>query len=73
MHTKTGPIETAETETAPVEVSETILTLDKPCKHSNRFSTQDPDAPINSVYVLKGNLPGIKDAKKIAVAIRIVE
>jgi hypothetical protein len=70
MIPKIAPV---ETETAPVELKETVLTLSKPCKHSNRFDTQDPDAPITSIYVLKGNMPEIKNAKKIAVTIRVVE
>lgn len=76
MPAKTAfPIETAlpETETGALEVTETILTLDKPCLHSNRFSTKDPDAPINSIYILKGNLPAIKTAKRVAVTIRVID
>lgn len=56
----------------PEEI-ETILELDKPCKHSNRFSTSNPDAPITSIYILKGNMPESKNAKKVKVTISVVE
>ena len=60
------------TETAPVELVETELEMSKPCKHSVRFDTKDLDAPLSSIYINR-SLPGIGQAKKVAVTIRIVE
>ena len=56
----------------PEEI-EVILELDKECKHSNRFGTQNPDSPVTSIYILKGNMPEVKKAKKVKVVLSVVE
>ncbi len=59
----------------PEEITlvETELTLERPCKHSVLFKTKDPNAVIENIYVSKANMPEIKNAKKVAVTVRIME
>lgn len=45
-----------------------IMTPDKSCVHSIRFATEDPKAPVKSVYVSR-EFPGIEQAKTVIVTI----
>lgn len=53
-------------------VSETVMTKDKDCKGSVRFSTDDLKARVTNVYVSRA-MPGIEDAKKVKVTIEVIE
>lgn len=56
-----------------MDAIETTLELDKTCKHSNRFATKHPDAPVSSIYISKANMPAVKTAKKVKVTIEVLE
>jgi hypothetical protein len=46
------------------------MTVDKPCKGSIRFASQDDMAAITNVYVSRA-VPGINEAKEITVTLTV--
>jgi hypothetical protein len=58
-----------ETQNERQNMSQQIkMKVGKPCKHSIRFETDDPKAPVSNVYVSRA-MPGIESAKEITVTV----
>jgi len=53
-----------------MEEIEFVLTKTKECKHTIVFGTEDPDAPVSSVYVSR-KVPGITTAKSITLKLSV--
>lgn len=46
------------------------MTVEKPCKHSIRFGTKDPDAAISNVYVSRA-VSGVNEAQSVTVTLSV--
>ena len=53
-----------------MEEIELVLNRDKDCKHSVRFANDNPESPIQSVYINRST-PGVNEAKSVTLKLTV--